>query len=119
MLLPRERVVALDPAKIEAYLAAHGWKRDAGLSSSEAGVYQLAADPQAEILVPRNKEVVDYALRVGEALQAMAVAQRRTAWDVLEQLSDRQADVRPNGRTAGKRQPAPGAARVWGKKKAP
>jgi hypothetical protein len=116
MLLPRARVVALEPATIEAYLQAHGWQRAAELSSPEAAIYHLPADPQAEVTVPRDQEVVDYALRVGEVLQAVAVAQRRTAWEVLEQLSVRQAEARPNGPAAGKHRTGKGSPTVRGEK---
>jgi hypothetical protein len=119
MLLPRERVVALDPAKIEAYLVTHGWERDADLSSPEAGIYHLAADPQAEVVLPRDKDLVDFALRVGEVLQAVAVAERRTAWEVLEQLSPRPADARPNGLATSKRRTAKGTSALRGKKANP
>jgi hypothetical protein len=119
ILLPRDRVVALDVAEIEAYLVAHGWERDPELSSREAAIYHLPADPRVEVILPRDKNLVDYALRVGEVLQALAVAERRTAWEVLEQFSARQANARPNGVVAGKRRTAKGTATVRGKKAAP
>jgi hypothetical protein len=101
--LPRERILALDPANVEAYLTTHGWEVDPDLSSSEAGVYHLPANPQAEVIVPRHKDFVDYALRVGETLQEAAVAERRTAWEVLEELTARQAESSRNGPAHGKR----------------
>jgi hypothetical protein len=117
--LPRDRVVALDVAKIEAYLAAHGWERDPKLSSPEAAIYHLRADPHVEVILPRDRNLVDYALRVSEVLQALAVAERRTAWEVLEQFSARQADARPNGVVAGKRGAAKGTATVRAKEGTP
>jgi hypothetical protein len=119
MLLPTERVMALDVSRIEAYLAAHGWEQDPKLSSRDAGIYHLPADPRAEVILPRDRNLVDYALRVGEVLQALAVAERRTAWEVLEQFSVGQAVAQPNGVGAGKRRTPNGTTKVRGKKGAP
>ncbi|HKI32552.1 MAG TPA: hypothetical protein VKA46_11840 [Gemmataceae bacterium] len=116
--LPRERVLALDPATVEAYLLAHGWEVDPKVSSAEAGIYHLPSDPQAEIIVPRDKGFVDYALRIGEVLREVAVAQRRKAWEVLEDLSARQADVPVNGTPAGKRERGTGGPARRGKQNA-
>ena len=116
--LPRERVLALDPATIEAYLAAHGWEADLGVSSPEAGIYRLPSDPQTEVVVPRDKDFVDYALRVGEVLREVAVAERRKAWEVLEDLSRQQAAVPGDGPARGKRRRGNGTPTTRGKRDA-
>src|SRR5262249_49885100 len=107
--LPKERLLALDPADVEAYLLARGWEADRKASSAEAGVCHLPADPEAEILLPRDRGFVDYALRLSEVLQALASAERRTAWEVLEALSAPRTDSSPNGPVA-ERQRAGGNA---------
>ena len=101
--LPLERVLALDPAAIEKYLLARGWEADRRGSSPEAGVFHLPADPEAEILLPRDRGFADYALRVSEVLQALAAAERRTAWEVLEDLSARHTGSSQDGPAPGKR----------------
>jgi hypothetical protein len=101
--LPKERVLALDPADLEAYLLAHGWEADRRASSADVGVYRIPADPAAEILLPRDRGFVDYALRVGELLQALAAVERRTAWEVLEDFLARRHGSSPNGPAAGPR----------------
>lgn len=101
--LPIDRVLALDPNAVEAYLLAQGWEADRKASSRQAGVYHLPADPTAEILLPRDRDFVDYALRLSEVLQALAAAERRTAWQVLEDLSTRQASGAPNGAASAAR----------------
>ncbi len=98
--LPIDRVLALDPAAVEAYLLAQGWEADRQASSRQAGVYHLAAVPAAEVLLPRDRDFVDYALRLSEVLQALAAAERRTAWQVLEDLSARPAAAPANGPAA-------------------
>lgn len=101
--LPKERLLTLDPADIEAYLLARGWEVDRQASSQEARVYHLPADPEAEILLPRDKGFVDYALRVSDVLQALAAVERRTAWEVLEDFLARPHGSSPNGPAAGRR----------------
>jgi hypothetical protein len=94
--LSRERVQALDPVDVEAYLVAHGWQVDPEVSSAEAGIYHLPADPQAEIIVPRSKDFADYALRIGEALREVALAEHRKAWEVLDDLSPKPGNASAN-----------------------
>jgi hypothetical protein len=104
--LPKERLLTLDPADVESYLVARGWKPDRKASSAAAGVYHLPADPEAEILMPRDRGFVDYALRLGEVVQALASAEKRTAWEVLEELTAPRTSSSQNGPAPGKR-PAP------------
>jgi hypothetical protein len=102
--LPRERVQSLDPANIEAYLVAHGWQMDPEVSSAEAGIYHLPSDRNVEIIVPRDKGFVDYALRVGEVLREVAVAERRKAWEVLEDLAPKPGNASANGPAVTRRE---------------
>lgn len=98
--LPKERVLALDPKDVEAYLLARGWQADPRASSPAVGTYRRADDAEAELLVPRDREFVDYALRLTEVLQAAAAAEHRTAWEVLEDLSAGSASSSANGPAA-------------------
>jgi hypothetical protein len=77
--LPKERVLALDIAAVEAYLLARRWEADMRATSPDAGVYHWPADRPAEILLPRDRSIADYALRLSEVLQALAATERRTA----------------------------------------
>jgi hypothetical protein len=101
--LPKERVQAIDPADLEAYLRGHGWELDPDVSSPEAAVYHIPSDPGAEVIIPRDKGFADYALRVGEALGEMAVMERRTAWEVLEDLSRKEGRASANRPAASRR----------------
>jgi hypothetical protein len=71
--LPRDRVNALEPMAVEAHLLAHGWQADPRASSPEVGIYHHPSDPDAEILLPRDKSFIDFALRMSEVVQALAV----------------------------------------------
>jgi hypothetical protein len=105
--LVKERVLTLDPKVVEAYLQSHGWEEDARASSPEAGVYHLPGDTEAEVVVPRDRSLVDYALRLGEVLQALAAVEHRTAWEVLEDLLAPAADSSANSPAASPRGASP------------
>jgi hypothetical protein len=101
--LPRDRVNALEPADVEAHLLAHGWEADQRASSPELGIYHHPSNPEAEIHLPRDKSFIDFALRMSEVLQALAAAEQRKAWEVLDELSMGQSGLSPNGPVAGQR----------------
>jgi len=115
--LPRDRVQALDPAAVEAYLVAHGWEVDRAIPSPEAGIYHLPSHPDVEVIVPRDKDFVDYALRIGEVLREVAIAEHRKAWEVLEDLTPG-AGATTNGPAAGKRRRGKSAPAARGKRDA-
>jgi hypothetical protein len=98
--LPRERVAALQPADLEAYLLAHGWEEDDAASSAQAGAFRYRRQPDVTVLVPRDRDVLDYAVRVGDVLQTLAVVERRPAWEVLDNLSASRPPSLPNGAPA-------------------
>jgi hypothetical protein len=104
--LPRERVLALNPADLEAYLLVHGWEADDRTSTPDVGVYHLTADPAVVIEVLRDKTFVDYALRVSELIAALAAVERRKAWEVLEDLQARQQGSSSNGASTRRRRRA-------------
>jgi len=45
--------------------------------------------PAEEIVLPRDKGFVDYALRLGEVLVTLATVEKKTAWEMLEEFSSR------------------------------
>jgi hypothetical protein len=81
--LPKERVDALDPGRLEAYLSSHGWRERRGVLPPRVGAYRHATYPE-EVLLPRDKDFPDYALRVGEVLRGIATVEQRSLWEVLE-----------------------------------
>jgi hypothetical protein len=95
--LPKERVDVLDPAALESHLRTHGFQERSEASTARIGVYRHPAGPDEDVLVPRDKRFVDYALRVGEVLTALAVVEKRTAWQVLDELSACGGEVSANG----------------------
>jgi hypothetical protein len=95
--LPKEQVALLDAADVEAYLLGHDWQEDPGASSSKVGTFRYRPSPEVVIRVPRDRAYLDYALRVGDVLQALAVVERRKAWEVMEDLLARRQVAPANG----------------------
>ncbi len=104
--LPRDQVNALEPAAVEAHLLSHGWQADPRASSLEMSVFHHSGDPEAEILLPRDKSFIDFALRMSEVIQALAAAEQRKAWEVLDELSTGQPRTRRRTATPGPKRDA-------------
>jgi hypothetical protein len=99
--LPKERVTLLDPADVETYLLSHDWQEVRALSSAQVGTFRYRPSPGVSVLVPRDRGFLDYALRVGDVLQALAVVERRKAWEVLEDLLAHRQTPPRNGEGSG------------------
>lgn len=95
--LPKERADALAPQDLETYLLTHQWEEDRSQSSAKVGAFHHRSVPEVSVLVPRDRRFLDYALRVGDVLETIAVMERRTAWEVLEDLTARQQAALANG----------------------
>lgn len=93
--LPKDKVAALEPSDLEDYLRDRGWKPETDRSTPKVGAFRHAAEDGVEVLVPRDRQLGDYALRVGDVLQTLAVVERRTAWEVFEELWDRRQVAPP------------------------
>jgi hypothetical protein len=91
--LPKERVSALAPEELQLYLNSRGWKPDVASATSNAIAYRLPQEPEAEVLLPRRRDLADYAARVADLVQAVATVERRSIWEVLHDLSGPAADV--------------------------
>jgi hypothetical protein len=100
--LPKERVELLEAADVEAYLLAHGWEEEPSDSAAKVGTFRYGPDREITVLVPRDRAFGDYALRVGDVLQTLAVLQQRPIWEVLEALLAQRARPTANG-PAGRR----------------
>jgi hypothetical protein len=81
-------------------LLAHGWEEDDAASSAQVGAFRYRRQPDVAVLVPRNRDLLDYAVRIGDVLQTLAVVERRPAWEVLDNLSARRPPSLPNGAPA-------------------
>ncbi len=84
--LPKEQVALLAPADVEGYLLTHDWAENPAASSAKVGTFCYRPSPEVAVMVPQDRGFLDYALRVGDVLQTLAVVERRKVWEVLEDL---------------------------------
>ena len=87
MKLPRDRVAALRAEDLPHHLHDRGWQPDPDASSDLATVYRLPTEPDAEILVPKRRDIGDYVLRMADAASTLAVVEQRSIWEVLADLA--------------------------------
>lgn len=91
--LPREQIAALRAEDLQLYLSSRGWQPDADASTELATFYRLPSEPDAEILVPRHREIADYVPRMADAAQVLAAVEQRSIWTVLNDLANPPADT--------------------------
>lgn len=85
---------ALKPLEMAAYLRAKGWRKEADLDGK--GSLWLLAVPDVEefdVTLPLKRDLADYALRMGELLRTLAVAESRSELEVLRDLVTTTADL--------------------------
>ena len=85
--LPRDRVAALRAEDLRHHLHDRGWQPDPGASSELVTVYRFPAEPDAEILVPKRRDIGDYVLRMADAASTLAAVERRSIWEVMADLA--------------------------------
>ena len=70
-----------------AYLRRRGWQKSESLANG-AGTFYEAADRGEAVLVLRSTAFADYAVRMAEAIDALAQVEGRMSADVLRDLLD-------------------------------
>jgi hypothetical protein len=91
--LPRDQVAALRAEDLQLYVQSRGWTLDEGASSALATVYRLPSEPDAEILVPKSRDIGDYVLRMADAAMMLAAVEQRSVWEVMSDLAAPPADM--------------------------
>jgi hypothetical protein len=56
-------------------------------------VYRLPGEPDAEILVPKRRDIADYTLRMADAAGMLAAVEERSVWEILSDLASPPTDV--------------------------
>lgn len=91
--LPLDQIAALRGEDVQLYLVSHGWKRDDVASTILGSVYHFPALPDAEMLLPNRRDLVDYVDRMADIVEMLAAVENRSVWQVLADLSGPPADV--------------------------
>ncbi|MFB7579964.1 hypothetical protein [Streptomyces hydrogenans] len=82
-----EEASALAPEVVRRYLSGKGWRAERGLSSGELWEWDADGDSRLpyEVLVPMRRRR-DYAGRVADILETLAVVEERRAGDILREM---------------------------------
>lgn len=64
--LPREELSALRPEDVQLYLTSRGWRKEPAGPTAKATVYRNPNEADAEVVLPRTRDLADYALRMGD-----------------------------------------------------
>jgi hypothetical protein len=88
-----EAVRAIQSVDAALYLRAAGWKQQDAQSSRASIWLHTANGAEFEALVPMDRELRDYALRMGDLLQTLALFERRSQLQVYSDLLTITSDV--------------------------
>jgi hypothetical protein len=91
--LPSAQLAALSLEDVQLYVASQGWKSDPSLASSKALLYTVPDASDAELLIPKTKELGDYVNRMADVVQMLAAVEERSIWEVLNDISTPPADT--------------------------
>ena len=90
--MPRDQIEALRPGDVRLYLLSRGWVPiDEG--SAKATEFRHPSFRGAELVLPLKKEVGDFVLRMADVVSGLAAIERRSAGEIINDLSGPSADV--------------------------
>jgi hypothetical protein len=91
--LPRDQVAAIRPRDVQLYLVSRGWIPDPAESRPDAPLFRHPDLGDAEVLLPLSREFADYIPRMADVIMALAIVERRSPFEVLNDLSGPPSDV--------------------------
>lgn len=83
----------ISPALLEAYLAHTGWNLAGSLEDINADVWHRPDDEYAEVILPLDESIDDFAERLADALSAIAKFEQRDTATVADRVRAIDADV--------------------------
>lgn len=91
--LPREQVNALRPGDVKQYLTSRGWLPQANGALPRAVALSHPEHPGVELVVPMERTLGDYVLRMADVVVAIARLEDRPVEQVLNDLATPPGDV--------------------------
>jgi hypothetical protein len=91
-LLGSDALRALKPLEVASYLRVHGWRQETDLN----GVWLLSAEEgreEADITLPLQRDLGDFALRMGDVLRTLRQVERRSEPEILQDLMTTSSDL--------------------------
>jgi hypothetical protein len=83
----------LRPLDVVAYLRAKGWRKEADLDDKGSLWFNSADGTEVDVTLPMRRDLADYALRMGELLRNLSVAEQRSELEILRDLATTTADL--------------------------
>jgi hypothetical protein len=84
---------AIWPLNAIGYLRAHGWQKFGGAPEARFSVWHHPAHPDAEILVPVDRNARDYVLLLRDVLTELEAVEHRSQLEILRDLYNSGFDV--------------------------
>jgi hypothetical protein len=84
----------LKPLELAAYLRSNGWRKEADLfGKGSLWLLQNPDQQEFDITLPARPEMADYALRMSEVLNTLAIVERRSQLEILRDIQTTTADL--------------------------
>ncbi len=86
---------SVGPIDLTAYLRLGGWREQTRLANGAAAVWTRsdAGGAEFEVLVPSDRNLRDYPVRISEAIATLAVVEERSQLDILSDVTTSSADI--------------------------
>ena len=91
--IPSEQFAALRPEDVQLYLRSRGWQPDPDATTDKAVVYRYPNEPDAEAIVPKSRELGDYAARLADVAGMLAAVEQRSLGQIVSDISGPPADI--------------------------
>jgi hypothetical protein len=91
--LPKDVVSALRPENVRLYLTSRGWVGEPYGKGGKGLTFRHSSTPQADLLLPLNRELGDYAARMAELVTSLAAIEDRPWPQIIKDLSGPPGDV--------------------------
>lgn len=94
-VLAPDALRALRPLEVASYLRVHGWRQEADLNG-KGSVWLLPAEAgreEADITLPLQRDLGDFALRMGDVLRTLRQVEQRPEPEILQDLMTTSSDL--------------------------
>ncbi len=91
--IPKNQLAALRPGDVQSYLLSRGWVADRQGSPRLGTLFRHPSIPDAEALLPLDRDLGDYILRMADIVLVVSAVENRSVWEVLNDLSGPPSDV--------------------------
>lgn len=89
MKLKKDEMTRLSPRAVADYLQSHGWRHDQDVENKGAiWLYHDDQGDEYEIMLPTNREVGDFAIRMSEAIRTLGEVEERSTREVFSTLAE-------------------------------